>query len=284
MRDLDIVLLRAFVAVADAGGFTAAGTRLHRTQSTVSQQIRKLEEQVGRRLFERTARSLELTEDGERLLGHARRILALSSEAAGLFAGPTTEVVRIGVPEDYAVDHLPLLLGRFTQARPEVRLHVECDLSVRLMDALDAGDMDLVLVKQFHDDRPALAEWTEPLHWYGGSGAPPPDGAVPLVVFPQGCVYRNLAVHELEKAGLPWRVVYSSPSLAGVQAAVRAGLGVSVLSPSALGPDMRRLDGLPPLPSSRLVLYGRKRLGPGARAAADLLADSLNTRRGNAAA
>lgn len=282
MPDLDIALLRTFVSVADAGGFTRAGERVHRTQSTVSQQIRRLEEQAGAVLLERSARAVRLTDDGERLLGYARRILALSDEARlALRADRPREVVRVGVTEDYAVDRLPGLLARLAR-RDDLLLQVRCDLSLTLRRDLEAGDLDIALVKQMEPAPAALTTARVPLGWAGAAApapAPAPDEAVPLAVFPQGCVYRNHAIHVLEQAGRTWRVAYASPNLAGVQAAVRAGLGISPLSPWESAPGMRWLgpaEGLPALPDTWLALYGGATMGRGCRLVADLLAASLD--------
>jgi DNA-binding transcriptional LysR family regulator len=288
MRDLDLSLLRTFVSVVDAGGFTRGAERVHRTQSTVSQQIRKLEEQIGRPLLMRTARSLDLTDDGERLLGHARRLLRLADATLQSFEDPISEVVRIGLPEDYAVDRLPALLSRFAEAYPAVQLEVRCELSISLRHAFDQGELDLALVKETESTAVPLAQWADPLAWAVGeeSEAPAalanPGAAVPLVVFPQGCVYRERAIHLLEHLGRRWRIAYTSPSLAGVQAALRAGLGLAPLSLTAWGDGLCRLSaekaalwGLPPLPAAQRSLYGQRRLAAGAQALADLLIDSL---------
>ncbi|MBP2291657.1 LysR substrate-binding domain-containing protein [Azospirillum rugosum] len=281
MRDMDLGLLRTFVSVVDAGGFTRGGERVHKTQSTVSQQIRRLEEQVGLSLLDRNSRTVLLTDDGERLLGYARRLLALNDEAHSVLSGrKAVEVVRLGVPEDYAVERLPRLLADFARQNRQLRLDVRCDLSVRLRADVEAGDLDLALVKQEPGHPGARAAWREPLCWIGPADHDlHREDPLPLVVFPQGCVYRNRAVHELERAGRPWRVAYSSPNHAGVRAAVAGGLGVSVLPRSALPPGARFLDeadGLPLLPETELaLLVGTAMHGDGAALVARLLSESL---------
>lgn len=281
MREMDLGLLRTFVSVVDSGGFTRAGERVHKTQSTVSQQVRRLEEQLGLSLLDRNSRSVALTDDGERLLGYARRLLALNDEAHSVLAGrPVTEVVRLGVPEDYAVERLPRLLSGFARQNRRVRLDVRCDLSVRLRNDVEAGDLDLALVKQEPGRPGARATWREPLCWVGPADEPVHlEDPLPLVLFPQGCVYRNRTVHELDRIGRAWRVAYSSPNHAGVRAAVVGGLGISVLPRSAVPPGTRRLgpdDGLPPLPETELaLLIGDGARGDGAELVARLLVDSL---------
>lgn len=288
MRDLDLGLLRTFVSVVDAGGFTRGAERVHRTQSTVSQQIQKLEQQIGRPLLMRTARSLDLTDDGERLLGYARKLLYLADDAIDAFEGPTRETIRIGLPEDYAVARLPSLLGDFSTLHPTIRLDVRCDLSIALRTALDQGDLDLILIKETTPSGTPLACWQDTLFWACSADRPlpadvcDPQAPVPLVAFPQGCVYRNRAIHMLESRNRRWRIAYTSPSLAGIQAAVAAGLGLSVLSTASQSPGVRALSakeahqtGFPPLPAAQRVLYGRRTLSTGAQALARMLIDSL---------
>ncbi|MBK4717267.1 LysR family transcriptional regulator [Azospirillum sp. YIM DDC1] len=281
VREMDLGLLRTFVSVVDAGGFTRAGERVHKTQSTVSQQIRRLEEQVGLPLLDRNSRAVALTDDGERLLGYARRLLALNDEANAVLSGrPAAEVVRLGVPEDYAVERLPRLLADFARANRRLRLDVRCDLSVRLRADVECGDLDIALVKQEPGRPGALRAWREPLCWVGPAVEDlHRDDPLPLVLFPQGCVYRNRAVHELERAGRRWRVAYSSPNHAGVRAAVSGGLGVSVLPHSALPAGARFLgvaDGLPALPETELALLtGGAARGGGVELVTGLLMESL---------
>lgn len=283
MADLDPALLRSFVSVAESGSFTRAGSRVHRSQSTVSQQIRKLEDSVGHALFERHARAVALTAEGESLLGYARRILRLNDEARALFAAARPEPIRLGVPEDYAVEQLPALLARFGRDCPQARLEVGCELSVQLDAALDGGELDIALAKRLAPCGDALAQRAEALCWVAGADpVPAPDAALPLVLFPPGCIYRSHATAALDAAGRRWRVAYSSPNLAGVLAAVQAGLGLSVLSRAVLPAGVRRLGaaaGLPALPPSALVLRARPGLGPAAQALVALLRQDLALRQ-----
>src|ERR1700704_6470533 len=146
---LDLDLLRSFVSVVEAGGFTRAGERVHRTQSTVSQQIRRLEETFGRPLLHRTGKHATPTEEGERLLSYARRILALAEEAHHVVARPAGDgVVRLGLPEGSAASRLADVLARFARSRPGLRLDVRCELSVRLRSDLERGEFDLILFKR----------------------------------------------------------------------------------------------------------------------------------------
>lgn len=231
-RTLDLDLLRAFVTIADTGSFTRAGDRLGRTQSTISLQIRRLEEQLGRPVLARTPRSLALTRDGERLLGHARQLLRQNDAAlAEWFEPDMAGRVRLGVPEDFATAHLPAVLAAFTRAHPLVELEVTCDLTLNLLDRFHAGAFDLVLVKR-EPSAPleGVRVWRETLVWVARDERAANDLAqVPLVVSPEPCVYRKRAIAALDAAGRGWRVAYTSTSLAGARSAVKAGLGITVL-------------------------------------------------------
>ncbi|MFG1416195.1 LysR substrate-binding domain-containing protein [Xanthobacter sp. V0B-10] len=282
MFDLD--LLKAFVSVVDAGGFTRAGERVHRTQSTVSQQIRRLEEQAGRELLVRGPRAVSLTAEGERLLAYARRILALSAEARAALADGGAGVVRLGIPEDFALAALTGLVADFAHRHPAVRLSVRCALSCELAADLDRGDLDIALMKRdgagaggAAGRATARATWPERLVWVGGPAAPADPAALdplPLVAFPQGCLYRNRAVHALEQAGRDWRIAYESPNLIGVSAALAGGLGIAVLERRAVAPGHRVLDaaaGLPAIAPTELALC----VAPRAPAPVEALADAV---------
>ncbi|WP_397448829.1 LysR substrate-binding domain-containing protein [Pseudomonas sp. NA-150] len=268
----DLELLRTFVCVVDAGGFTKGGERVNRTQSTVSQQIRKLEEQLGRPLLlrQRAGKQIYLTEDGERLIGYARRLVQLAAEAHSVVcAGAEAGLVKLGVPEDFDVQQLMTLLSGFARQHAEVRLDTVNGLSVDLHARLEAKDIDLALVKrdvgQEQGAHPILARWPEALCWVAGREMKTIDDLVPLAVFGQGCIYRNRIIHALESAGRPWRIAFSSQSLSGIQAAVSANLGISLIPASAVLPSHRLLqdeEGFFPVPPSELALISASRLMP----------------------
>ncbi len=262
----DPLLLRSFVAVADCGNFTRAAERLHLTQSTVSQQLRRLEESLGCRLLDRSQRQVVATAEGEQLLGYARRILALQDEAAEVLRHqPGSGVLRLGVPEDFAAERLMPVLAEFSAAWPGVRLEVTSGLSPELLRLYQGGEFDLLLVKRMGDGGDSLASWPEPLGWVDSASHPAYGREpLPLVVFPSGGLYRNEMLHGLDVQGRRWRIAYSSASLASVRAAVAAGLGVSLLPLRVLGPEHRLLgkeEDLPEIQGLRLALYGRKGLG-----------------------
>ncbi|HEY9214504.1 MAG TPA: LysR substrate-binding domain-containing protein [Ancylobacter sp.] len=261
----DLALLRTFVAVVESGGFTRAAERIHLTQSTVSLQIKKLELGLGHALLVRDRAGVVLvTEEGERLLGYARRLLALSAEASDVLKRPAApKTIRLGVPEDFGGRRLIDLLVGFSQRWPQIRLDTVSGLSLELRRLLGAGDIDLALTKREPDDGFALASWTEPLAWVGSArcGLAPDPEPVPLVVFSPGCIYRERAIRAIADGGRRWRIAYASQGLMGVQAAVAAGLGVSLLPLDAILPEHRILhdDDLPEQPPTELALFSAAR-------------------------
>ncbi|WIE50891.1 LysR substrate-binding domain-containing protein [Pseudomonas sp. GM17] len=267
----DLVLLRSFVAVVDCANFTRAAERLHLTQSTVSQQVRRLEESLDCQLLDRDQRRVVATAEGERLLGYARRILALNEEASDVLLHQQSEgVLRLGVPEDFAAERLMPLLSRFGQDHPGVRLEVTSGLGPELTRLYRRGEFDLLLVKQMGASDDCLASWPEPLCWVD-SRATPAFGRdpLPLVAFPVGGLYRHEMLHHLEVGGWRWRIGYSSASLASVCSAVAAGLGISLLPVRVVGAGHRVLDaasGLPDIQGVRLALYGSSGLSRAGKA------------------
>lgn len=265
---LDLELLRSFVSVVDAGGFTRAGERVHRTQSTVSQQIRRLEEDLGKLLLNRTGKQVSLTEDGERLLSYARRILSLTEEARDVLTRPTQSgVIRLGIPEDFAAYRLPRLLARFARSRPNLRLDVRADQSVYLRRDLERGELDLALLKRDAGEAGGIAVWPEHIHWITSRDHPIDltGSSIPLIGFPQGCLYRNRAIHAMEAAGRSWHMAYTSANLTGIQAAVAAGLGLGILSEIAILPEHRILtteDGFAPIDQTEMALVVAPQANP----------------------
>src|SRR5256885_8232838 len=274
---LDLELLRSFVAVVDAGGFAGAGERVHRTQSTVSQQIKRLEEDVGQPLLNRSGKDVTPTEAGERLLSYARRLLALAEEARDVMARPGSEgAVRLGVPEDFAAYRLTKLLAAFSRTHPGLRLDVRADQSANLKRELERGELDLALFKRAAGEKGGIAVWPERVHWVTSKSHPRDTrtGSVPLIGFPSGCLYRAGAIHALESAGRSWHMAYTSSSLSGIQAAVAAGMGLSILSEIAIQADHRVLaakDGFAPIDRTEVALVA----APAASSATLRLADRL---------
>jgi DNA-binding transcriptional LysR family regulator len=275
----DLELLRSFVSVVDAGGFTRAGERVHRTQSTVSQQIKRLEEDIGRPLLIRSGKQVVPTECGERLLSYARRLLTLAEEARDVLAQPNHEgAVRLGIPEDFAAYRLTKLLAGFSRARPGLRLDVRADQSANLRRALERGDLDLALVKRDAGGKGGIAVWPERIHWVTSKAHPAhaTTGSLPLIFFPAGCLYRTRAVHAIEAAGRSWHMAYTSSSLAGIQAAVAAGLGLSIMPEIAVQADHRILtasDGFAPIDETEMALVAAPEANPATLRLADRLAE-----------
>ncbi|WP_415869502.1 LysR substrate-binding domain-containing protein [Burkholderia ubonensis] len=286
--NFDIAALRSLVAGIDLGSFAKAADRVARSSSAVSAQIRKLEEQAGTPLFVKSGRGLALTDAGDAMLRYARRMIELNDEAAAAVRGVSLDGwVRIGLQEDFGEAILPGVLGRFARAHPKVRIEARVAHNAELLERLDANQLDLALV--WGD--PASAAFVArtgidseeiahvPMRWIGaagsgaagsgaagdgGAGEPSvrlPDEPLPLVVFDRPCRFFGAATDALDRAGVPWRVAFTTPSLAGLWAAASAGLGLTVRSHYGLPASVRLLDaaplGLPELPSVPLMLLRR---------------------------
>jgi DNA-binding transcriptional LysR family regulator len=286
---LDLELLRSFVSVVDAGGFTRAGERVHRTQSTVSQQIKRLEEDVGQVLLHREGKDVRPTEAGERLLSYARRLLSLAEEARDVLSQPGSEgAVRLGIPEDFAAYRLAKLLGAFSRSHPGLRLDVRADQSAHLSRDLERGELDLALFKREAGAKGAIAVWPERVHWVTSKAHPiaADVASVPLIGFPLGCLYRAGAIHALESAGRLWHMAYTSSSLSGIQAAVAAGMGLSILSEMAIQADHRVLtakDGFAPINRTEVALMAAPGASPATLRLAERLAEFCDTVQAKAA-
>jgi DNA-binding transcriptional LysR family regulator len=291
-RALDTTLLQTLVAIADNGGFARAGERVNLSQPTVSQQMRRLEEQVGVALFVRKGRAMALTEEGLSLLRYARRILALSDEALSEIAGvDISGPVRLGAIQDLTEDLLSEVLARFSRSHPRVRLEVTVGNSQELGAGLEAGRLDLALLAGTPSQRTPLFR-REQLVWIGrDDGLVPPDGVIPLVLCAEPCRLRDTAIALLDAGGQPWRLAFSSPSLPGVKAAVRAGLGITLRGTSLLGPGLAVYNGswavsLPrPRPKHLNIVLGRSRAPlPAAARALDALIGKLAVGQAQASA
>jgi DNA-binding transcriptional LysR family regulator len=282
MSMFDPVLLRTFLTVAETGGFTAAARTLGLRQSTVSQHVRKLELVAGRQLFARDTHSVELTGDGQAMIGFARGILAGHERAMAYFAGPELRGrLRFGASEDFVLSRLPDILRNFRASHPLVDLELTVELSGMLHDRLRAGDLDLVLGKRHPGESHGRLMWREPLVW---TGLPDTrltsDAPVPLLVYPPPSVTRARALDMLRRSGHAWRVVCTSASLNGLRAAALAGLGVAVFARSqvpagltALAPSASDRP-LPDLGDVEFVLISRHGVPS---PAAEALADAIST-------
>lgn len=237
-------LLRTFVTIVELGGFTRAGDALGRSQPAISLQIKRLEELLQVQLLQRDARELALTSEGETVALYARQILFLNDEL--FFRLGSQEIagtIRIGIPNDFAVSFLPEILGSFNAAHLNVTLEVICDISANLLDRLSPDDLSIVIAMGEDAGGPVVKSWAERLAWVADPSKPSYEQSpLPLVAYPEGCVYRRRMTQTLNRAGIPWRIAYTSPSLSGIRAAVSAGLGLTVLSEKTIP------SGLQPLP------------------------------------
>jgi DNA-binding transcriptional LysR family regulator len=262
--DLDLDLLRSFVAVADTGSFTAGAEVVGRTQSAVSQKILRLESLLGHRVFDRSSRSLSLTRDGERLLGPARRMLDLNDETVRQFVEPPViGRLRLGVADDFIPHQLPRLLARFARAYPGIQLELKTGMSCELLSSLEQGQLDLAIAKRDGLMQRGRVIWREPLVWIAAEDFEvDPGRPVPLVLLPHPCTYRGLMLKTLEDAGRTSAIACTASSLMGVQAAVAGGLGVTVLGRSFVQDGLKILgtrDHWPMLPMTEIVLLGEDR-------------------------
>lgn len=233
---LDLRLLRTFVAVVDTASFTVAADRLNSTQSTVSQHLGRLEAVMGRPLIDRSSRPIAPTPSGERLLGYARRLLALQDEALSFFADPAgTTTIRVGVPDDIVTSATSRRFAQFSRRHRNIRLDVTTGLSRDLKTRFRAGEFDIAVVKEAVVDGDARASFPEPLAWFEASGSEAWPDPIPLVTFPPGGLYRDVMIDRIEREQRRWYIAFTGNSLASVLSAVEAGLGVSVLPVSTTG-------------------------------------------------
>jgi DNA-binding transcriptional LysR family regulator len=259
--DLEIDLLRAFVAVAETGSFTAAAEVVGRSQSAVSQKVLRLEEILDRRVFERTSRSLTLTRDGEHLLVTSRRMLELNDAAMReLREPPAAGNLRLGISEDFIPSQLPQLLARFSRLYPGVSLDLMTGLSCDLLQAYNDGHVDAVIAKKDGKAQRGRIIWREPLVWMVSADYVV-DASRPakLVMLRAPCTYRELMISSLDSVRREWTAACTASSLMGVQAAVAGGLGVTVLGRSFVQQGMQILrapEHWPPLPMTEIVVIG----------------------------
>ena len=256
---MDIDHLRTFIAIAETGSFTRAADLVHKTQSAVSMQMKRLEERIAKPIFARDGRASKLTEDGERLLDYARRIVKLNVEALAAFSDvELTGRVRLGVPDDYADRYLPEIMARFSRAYPGVELTVVCEPSCDLAERIQLDELDLAIVTDTETTRATETFRRERLLWATSSRHPThTEEPLPLALGRPSCRWRHTALECLDKIGRPYRILYTSGNSGAISAAVLAGLAVSVFPESGLRPGMRVLtsaEGFPELPPCRIGL------------------------------
>jgi DNA-binding transcriptional LysR family regulator len=259
---MDLDLIRTLAVIVDSGGFTEAAGKLHRTQSAVSMQVKRLEDSLGVTLLLRNRSRVVLTPEGETVLDYGRRMLALNEEVRNMLNAPRVEGnVRLGIPDDYAF-YLPDILSRFAEMYPGVTLDVRCELSVDLVREVRKGNIDLAVVTRQPKSPGGHVLRSEQLTWAAAQQTGAEYQAVlPLALFPEGyCVFRELTLEALRSAGCTWRIAYTSRSLEGLLSAVSAGLAVTVVTRSMLRQGLREIEpegpaGLPPLPQVEIALH-----------------------------
>lgn len=261
--DIDIDLLRALLAVAETGGFTAAAERLNRTQSAVSQKIARLEDQLGWKAFDRNSRGLRLTQRGEALVDRARKLLAQYERFLDeVREASVSTTLRLGVSENLTVTRLPGLLARLNATFPEMRIELSTGISTDLLHDLDEGRLDIVVAKQRggESDRQGRVAWREPMVWVAATSYRENESVdARLVLMREPCSYREAAAEVLDAAGRAWTVACTVGNLTGVEAAVRGGLGVTPQARSFVRAGMRVIRTSrrwPALPESEVAVFG----------------------------
>ena len=244
--NIDIITIQSFISIAETGSITKAAEKVGRTQSAISQQMLKLENLLGKNLLLRD-KTIKLTAEGEMFLSYARQFFSLHCDMIDRFKNPELEgEVRFGLPENFASVFLTDILIEFSRIHPRILLKIECDLTLNLFDRFKQKEFDLVLVKMNRpEDFPnGVDVLSEPLKWVGSSKIITNNKPLPLVLAPQPCVYRASAIKALEDAGRSWRLVFSSPSYAGTIAAVKAGMGITVMPHTMIPKELEVLDPL----------------------------------------
>ena len=254
---LDLDQLQTFISIADTGSFTRAADEVHRTQSAVSMQMRRLEERIGKSLFEKDGRTNKLTEEGDRLLSYARRMLFLNRETLAAFDDQRLEgTIRIGTPDDYADRFLPEIMARFARSNPRVELTVICEPTPGLVEHIKRGNLDIALVT--HNDARGQSEVVrrEPLLWVSSANhATHEQPVLPMAFGRPNCIWRRAACDVLDAMDREYRILFTSFSATVIAAAVLSGLAISVLPECALRTGMRVLgeaDGFGALPDCRI--------------------------------
>ncbi len=263
LNNLSLDSLRTLVATQDLGGFGRAAERLLRTPSAISLQMKRLQEEIGVPLFRKQGRKMILTEQGEIALRYARRVLELNDEMVDTLRGSSLAgVVRIGFGQDFTSNVLPLVIARFNALYPLVKLEVTVDLGQVLLQAVDSGDLDLVLTLGGAQKKTAQLLTELPLHWIASpSFRDRPRQPLPLALFNPPCGCQTPGLDALESVGRSWRVAMTSPSLTGVWAAVSAGLGLTSRAELGLPTDVQIIElGLPPLGNIPITLHRRRGL------------------------
>lgn len=260
--NLPIDFLRTFIAVTDTKGFTKAGIQVDRSQSAVSMQIKRLENEIGKNLFERIGKTVKLTVEGNILIRYARRIVKAHDDAVLALSKPGLKgFIRFGSPEHYTTGVLPKLLARFASSYPDVLVEMRCDNSDKIKQAVDKGVLDIGLCTQTSGGGQVI--YRDPVVWVADPAFIfQKNKTLPLAVFEEDCIFRKWAMEALEKADIKYRIVYVSRSMSGILDAVRAGLALAPIVRSNAPSDLKIVgiqEALPVLPVSNIVLHKAKR-------------------------
>lgn len=256
---MDIESLRSFLAIVDTGSFTRAAAQIHRTQLAISMQIKKLEEELDSSLFDREKRPLTLSIAGQRLVSHARRLVASHDDALDAFSREdTTRPIRIGCPDDYAESLLPALLETFrNQLKSSVTFDVLCASSTRLRQRLDSGELDLAVVTRAPDSDEGWLLKHDKGVWIGGSDKRLLERRpLPVALFDKNCKFHTTALDGLGKYGIEAELYVFTTSASTLKGLVRSNQAISAMALSSVPPDLTILShaNLPPLPAIDIVM------------------------------
>jgi DNA-binding transcriptional LysR family regulator len=284
LTNLDMDVMRTLLAAQKLGSLAQAALMVGRSQSAVSAQMRKLEEQIGQPLFQKSGRGLALTEAGNLIVSYAKRILALNDEAVGAVRATSVGgAVRFGLPGDFADTWLPAALGRFKRTHPAVRVEVAVERNGLLLERLDRGELDLVLVMGYETRADAEHLATLPMAWIGSAdieNVVDPGVPLDLALYNPPCFFRRAGVEALDGANISWRPAFTTASLQSLWAAVAAGLGITSRMANGIPSSLKCLTeehGLPPLPKVEVCLHaGQRTLPPALRKLRQIVIDTTN--------
>ncbi|OZG71881.1 LysR family transcriptional regulator [Hahella sp. CCB-MM4] len=256
---MDIDLLRTYLAIVDTGSFTRAARQTFRTQSAVSMQMKRLEADVERALFRREGRSLELTDDGKRLVHHARRILAVHDEAmASMRPDAGTFRIRLGCPDDYARSILPRMIMVMRELYPNISLNVQCASSNKLRQLMDEGEIDLAVLTRAPGSDEGYLLLEDQGVWAAARGRRLQEGEVlPLAIYEPDCKFHSAALDGLDKLQRPYELLMTSSNASALLAMVKEGGAITAVATSTLSEDMAVLGAehhLPPLPRVEIAV------------------------------
>lgn len=238
-KNLDIDLLRAFIAVVDNGSVTRAALQIHRSQSAISMQIKRLEQQLGQVLFERTKRSLLLTQQGKELTVYARRLLNLNDQALIALVQPSDKkILRIGCPDDYSLTILPKLLQLLRARNSGVQLLITTANSGQLRQAMDNNEIDIAILTRQSASNEGVLIYQEHGVWVSSNKQTFLQRPLPLVLFEQSCKYHSQVIDGLEKNNIPYDLICSTSNVALLLSLVREHIGVSVMPKNAVPKEL----------------------------------------------